>query len=117
MVEPVTCKEPLLRQREGEQRASLARPEHAGQEPLSPRAPAGRHGDVLPSVDAVGGRAAVVAAATLELPQQVPATGVERVELSGRFAGEDEAAARGQYRRAHRDVVGPAPPLLAGARI
>src|SRR4051812_4188773 len=41
----------LLRQREGEQRASLAGSEHPGQEPFRPRAPPGRHGDVLPSVD------------------------------------------------------------------
>src|SRR3954449_2013 len=89
-----------LRQREGEQRAPLARPEHPGQEPFRPRTPAGRHGDVLPSVDAVAARAAVVAAAALELPQLVSGARVERVELAGRLTGEDEAAARGQHRRA-----------------
>src|SRR3954452_24625915 len=106
-----------LRQREGEQRAPLARSEHSGQEPFRPRAPAGRHGEVLPSVDAVAGRAAVVAAAALELPQLVSRARVERVELAGRLAREDEVAARRQDRRAHRDVVAPAPALLAGARV
>jgi hypothetical protein len=53
----------------------VGRPEHAGQEPFGPSAPPDRHGDVLPSVDAVGRRAAVVAASTLELPQQLPGAG------------------------------------------
>src|SRR5215213_8532764 len=105
----------LLRQREGEQRAPLAGAEHPGQEPFRPRAPAGRHGDVLPSVDAVAARAAVVAAAALELPQLLSGGRVERVELAGRLAREHEIAARRQDRRAHRDVVAPAPPFLAGA--
>src|SRR3954468_11784665 len=87
-----------LRQREGEQRAPLARPEHPGQEPFRPRAPAGRHGDVLPSVDAVAARAAVVAAAALELPQLLSAARVERVELAGRLAREHEVAGRRQDR-------------------
>src|SRR3954471_23956134 len=106
-----------LRQREGEERASLARPEHSGQEALRPRAPAGRHGDVLPSVDAVAARAAVVAAAALELPQLLSRARIERVELAGRLAREHEVAARRQDRGAHRDVVAPAPALLAGARV
>src|SRR3954451_8337561 len=42
----------LLRQREGEQRAALTGPEHPGQEPFGPRAPPGRHRDVLAAVDA-----------------------------------------------------------------
>src|SRR3954451_19521478 len=82
----------LLRQREGEQRAPLAGPEHPGEEPFRPRAPAGRHGDVLPSVDAVAARAAVVAAAALELPQLLSGARVERVELAGRLAREHEVA-------------------------
>src|SRR5918998_6140145 len=105
----------LLRQREGEQRAALARSEHPGQEALGPGSPAGRHGDVLPSVDAVGRRAAVVAAAALELEQQVAAVGVEPVELAGWLASEHEAAARRQQGRTHRDVIRPAPALLARA--
>src|SRR3954471_7126375 len=60
-----------LREREGEQRAALAGPEHAGQEALGPGAPAGRHGDELPAVHLVGARARVVATAALELPEQV----------------------------------------------
>ena len=60
---------------------------------------------------------AVVAAAALELPQQVTAVGVPRVELAGGLPAEHEIAARGQQRRAHAGVVRPAPPLLAGARI
>src|SRR5215210_3291458 len=69
-----------LRFREGEDdhRAAVAGAEHAGEEPLGPPAPADRHGDVLPAVDAVGRRAAVVTTAALELPQQLPAAGVER---------------------------------------
>src|SRR3954447_26373985 len=106
-----------LRQREGEQRAALARPEHSGQEPFRPRAPAGRHGDVLPSVDAVAGRAAVVAAAALELPQLLAGGRVERVELAGRLARANEGVARREDRSAPRDVVAPAPALLAGARV
>src|SRR6266508_6788965 len=78
----------VLRQCESEQRAPVARAEHAGQEPLVPRAPARRHGDVLPPVDAVGARARVVAAAALELPQQLTRLGVERVELAARLAAE-----------------------------
>src|SRR3954468_20665804 len=84
----------VLRQREHEQRASLARPQHAGEEAFGPGAPARRHGDVLPTVDAVAGRARVVPAAALELPQQLTGLGVERVELPGRLAAEHEAAAR-----------------------
>src|SRR4051794_29472533 len=60
---PAKCES--LRQGEGDQRAPLAGAEHAGQEPLRPRAPARRHGDVLPAVDAVSARARVVAAAAL----------------------------------------------------
>src|SRR3954467_14642693 len=107
----------VLRQREREQRAALTGAELSGQEALGPRAPAGRHGDVLPAVDAVGARARVVAAAALELPEQVAALGVERVELTGGLSAEHEPAARRQQRRAHRDVVGPAPPLRAGPRV
>src|SRR3954468_9470523 len=107
----------LLRQREREQRAALTGPEHPGQEPFGPRAPPGRHRDVLATVDAVGGRAAVVAAPALELPQLVAGLGVERPVLARRLAAEDEAAARRQQRRAHRDVIAPAPALLAGPRV
>src|SRR3954447_9537463 len=94
----------LLRQREREQRAPLAGAEHAGQEALGPGAPAGRHGDELPAVHLVGARARVVTAAALELPQQVARLRVERVELTGGLAPEDEVAGRRQQRRAHRDV-------------
>src|SRR5215207_1608140 len=73
---------------EDEQRAAVAGTEHAGEEPLGPPAPANRHGDVLPSVDAVCHRAAVVAATALELPQLLPGAGVERDELSGGLPGE-----------------------------
>src|SRR5436190_14875313 len=107
----------LLRHREGEQRAAVGRPEHLGQEPLGPATPAARRDDVLPSVDGVGRRVAVVAAAALELPQQLSAVGVPRVELPSGLPAEHEVAARGQQRRAHAQVVGPAPPLLSGARI
>ena len=72
------------------------RPRACRQEALGPGAPSGRHGDVLPAVDAVARRAAVVAAAALELPQQLPGLGVERVELARGLAGEHEVAARGQ---------------------
>src|SRR3954464_5793636 len=115
----IQYREPLvsLRQREGEQRAPLARPEHPGQEPFRPRAPAGRHGDVLPSVDAVAGRAAVVAAAALELPQLLAGGRVEPGRLAGRLAREHEVVARREDRRAVRDGVAPAPALLAGARV
>src|SRR6266496_6324563 len=68
---------------EHDQRAAVAGAEHAGEEPLGPAAPAHRHGDVLPAVDHVGRRAAVVAAAALEVPQQLTGPGVERVELTG----------------------------------
>src|SRR5258706_10957767 len=83
----------LLRQREDEESVSMGRPEHPGQEALHPRSPPDRYGDVLPSVDAVGRRAAVVTASRLEVPQQFPGAGVERVELSRGFAGEHEVAA------------------------
>src|SRR3954453_11028868 len=104
----------VLRQREREQRAALAGAELPGQEALGPGAPAGRHGDELPAIDLVAARARVVAAAALELPEQVAALGVEGVELTRRLAAEHQAAARGQERRAHRDVVLPAPALRAG---
>src|SRR3954469_3636415 len=107
----------VLREREREQRAALAGAELSGQEALGPGAPAGRHGDELPAVDLVGARARVVAAAALELPEQVARLGVERVELTGRLAAEQEVAPGGQQRRAHRDVVLPAPPLGAGPRV
>src|SRR3954453_1897090 len=107
----------FLGQREDEQRAALAGAEHPGQEPLGPRAPAGRHGDVLPAVDAVAARAAVVAAAALELPEQLAGPGVEGVELTRGLAREHEVAARGQHRRAHRQVVAPAPRLGARPRV
>src|SRR5512133_1141267 len=107
----------LVRQREGEQRASVRGPEHLGQEPFGPAAPAARRDDVLLSVDAVRRGAAVVAAATLELEQQLTAVGVPPVELAGRLPAEHEVAARGQQRRAHTHLGGPAPPLLAGARV
>src|SRR3954453_5225065 len=103
----------VLRQREREQRAALTGAELSGQEALRPRAPAGRHGDELPAVDAVAARARVVAAAALELPEQVTAAGVERVELARRLAGEHDVATGRQDRRAHRDVVLPAPLLRA----
>src|SRR4051812_741512 len=105
----------LRRFREGEddQGASVPRAEHAGEEPLGPPAPADRHGDVLPAVDHVGGRVAVVAASALELPQLLPGAGVERVELPGGFTGEHQVTAGGQYRGAHREFVAPAPLLLA----
>src|SRR3954451_12783580 len=77
-----------FREGEDDQGASVPRAEHAGEEPLGPSAPTDRHGDVLPSVDHVGGRAAVVATSALELPQQLPGAGVERVELPGGFTGE-----------------------------
>src|SRR3954454_6566046 len=93
----------VLREREREQRAALAGPELPGQEALGPGAPAGRHGDVLPAVDAVGARARVVAAAALELPEQVAGVGVEGVELTRGLSAEDEPAARRQQGRAHRD--------------
>src|SRR3954451_11952683 len=104
----------VLRQREREQRAALTGAELSGQEALGPRAPAGRHGDELPAVDLVGARARVVAAAALELPEQVAAVRVEGVELTGRLAAEHEVPPGGQQQRAHRDVVLPAPLLGAG---
>src|SRR6185369_950701 len=105
---------PVLRLREGEdhQRASVPGPEHAGEEPLGPSAPADRHGDVLPAIDGVGRRAAVVTAPALELPQQLAGAGVERVELPGGLPGEHQVAAGGQRRRAHRELVAEAPLLL-----
>src|SRR5215207_352349 len=103
----------LFWQREDEEGVSGGRPEHAGQEPFGPSAPPDRHGDVLPSVDAVGSRAAVVAASALELPQQLPGAGVDRVELPRGFTGEHQIAARGERRRAHRKLVAPAPLLLS----
>src|SRR3954452_25529915 len=107
----------LLRQREGEQRAALTGPEHSGEEPFGPRAPPRWHCDVLATVHAVRARAAVVAAAALELPQLIARLGVDRPVLPGRLAAEHEAAAGRQQRRAHRDVIAPAPALLAGARV
>src|ERR671928_859039 len=104
----------LLREGEGEQAAALAGAEHAGQEAFGPGAPAGGPGDELRAVDAVGRGAAVVAAAALELPQVVAGLGVERVELAGGLAAEDEVAGGGQKRGAHRDLVAPAPPFGAG---
>src|SRR3954454_16179515 len=74
-----------LREGEDDQRAAVAGAEHPGEEPLGPPAPPDRDGDVLPAVDHVGRRAAVVAAAALELPEQLPGAGVERVELTRRF--------------------------------
>src|SRR3954470_6772913 len=71
----------LLGQGEDDQRASVAGAEHPRQEAFGPAAPADRHGDVLPAVHHVGRRAAVVAAAALELPQQLPRPGVEGVVL------------------------------------
>src|SRR3954452_15305832 len=97
----------LLRQREGEQRAALTGPEHPGQEPFGPRAPPGRHRDVLATVHAVRGRAAVVGVAALELPQLIAAFGLQRAVLALRLAAEDEPAASRQQRRAHRDVIAP----------
>src|SRR4051812_36433631 len=107
----------VLREREREQRAALASAELPGQEALGPGAPAGRHGDELPAVDLVGARARVVAAAALELPEQVAAVRVEGVELTRRLAAEHQATACGQERGAHRDVVLPPPPLGAGPRV
>src|SRR4051794_13638525 len=104
----------LLRQGEGEQGAALAGAEHAWQEAFGPGAPAGGRGDELLAVDAVGAGARVVAAAALELPQQFAGLGVQRVELAGGLAAEDQVAAGGQQRGAHRDVVAPAPLLAAG---
>src|SRR3954464_4911545 len=90
----------LRRFREGEddQGASVPRAEHAGEEPLGPPAPADRHGDVLPAVDHVGGRVAVVAASALELPQLLPGAGGERVELPGGFTGQHQFTAGDHYR-------------------
>src|SRR6266536_3621377 len=107
----------LLRQCEREERAAVRRPEHLGQEALGPAAPAARRDDVLPSVDAVARRAAVVAAAALELPEHLTAVRVPRVELPAGLAAEHEIAASGQQRRAHAQLAGPAPLLLSGTRI
>src|SRR5919205_2588616 len=107
----------LLREGEGKQAAALAGAEHAGQEAFGPGAPAGGHGDVLLAVDAVGAGAGVVAAAALELPEVVAGLGVEGVELAGGLAAEDEVAAGGQKRGAHRDVVAPAPALGPAAGV
>src|SRR5690242_15767139 len=107
----------VLGQREDEQRAPLAGTEHPGQEPLGPGAPARRHRDVLPAVDAVAARAAVVAAPALELVEQVTGLRVQGVELARRLAAEHESAAGRQQRGAHRDVVAPTPPLGAGPRV
>src|ERR1700761_5685902 len=73
-------------EREDEECVAVWCSEHAGEESLEPGAPSDRHGDVLPAVDAVGGGAAVVAAAGLELPQQFAGASIKRVELAGRFA-------------------------------
>src|SRR5215217_6921627 len=107
----------LFRQREDEESVSSGRPEHSRYEPFGPSAPPDRHGYVLSSVDAVGSWAAVVAASTLELPQMLPGARIECVELPRRLAGEHEVATRGQHRRAHRQVIAPAPHLLARGRI
>src|ERR671926_1095938 len=104
----------LLREAEGKYVCALAGADHAGQEAFGPGAPAGGHGDVLLAVDAVGAGAGVVVAAALELPEQVAGLGVERVELAGGLAAEDEVAGGGQKRGAHRDLVAPAPPFGAG---
>src|SRR4051794_22743746 len=102
-----------LRKGEDDQRAAVAGAQHAGEEPLGPSTPADRHGDVLPTVDAVGRRAAVVTTPALELPEQLPGAGVQRVELARRLAGEHQVATGSQHRRAHRELVAPAPLLLA----
>jgi hypothetical protein len=107
----------LFRQREDKESVSAWRPEHVGCEPFDPSAPPGRHGDVLPSVDAVGCWVVVVAASRLELPQQLAGLRIEGVELPRRFADEHEVAACGQHRRADRLVVAIPPPLLARGRI
>lgn len=60
---------PAERRRRGRLRGA---PDHAGQVPFDPSAPADRHGYVLPAVHAVGRRAAVVTASALELPQMLP---------------------------------------------
>src|SRR4051812_3043815 len=86
----------LLRQRECEQRASVGRAEHLGQEPLGPAAPPARREDVLPPVHTVGRRVAVVTAAALELEQQLTAVGVPCVELTGRLTAEHDVARGGQ---------------------
>src|SRR5690242_21874184 len=107
----------LFGQGEGEQGRPVRSAEHPGDEPFDPAAPSGRHGDVLPPADAVGTRAAVMAASALEAPQVLPGAGVERVEVPARLAGEHEVTRRDQYRRAHRDVRAPAPHLPAGGRV
>src|SRR5690606_33249934 len=91
-----------LGQGEHEQRVSLVTPEQPGEEALEPAAPPGRHGDVLPAVDLVRGRAAVVPAAALERPQLLAGLGVQGDELARRGALEDQAARRGQGGGAQR---------------
>src|SRR5258708_12014551 len=92
----------LFRQREDKESVSAWRPEHVGCEPFDPTAPPGRHGYVLPSVDAVGCLVAVVAASRLELPQHLAALRIEGVELPRPFADEPEGAAYGPHRPALR---------------
>src|SRR4029453_17061963 len=92
---------------------AVAGAEQSGDDALEPAAPAHRHRDVLLAVDAVSHRAAVVAAAALELPQLVAGAGVECDELTGRSAGEHQVAGRGDDRGRHRVVVAPSPLLLA----
>src|SRR5215217_399457 len=74
----------FLRQREAEESVSPWYAGHRRSEPFDPTAPADRHGYVLPSVDAVGRWAAVVAAPALELPQLLPGLRIECHELPRR---------------------------------
>src|SRR5437899_1464583 len=62
-------------------------------------AEAGEHGDVLPAVVGVGDRLGVDARAGLELPHLLTGRRIERDELAGLLAGEQEPAAGRQHRR------------------
>src|SRR5258708_35500235 len=107
----------LFGQREDKESVAAGRPEHVGCNPFAPTAPPGRHGYVLPSVDAVGCWVVVVAASRLELPQQLAGLRIEGVELPRRFADEHEVAACGPHRRPDRLVVPIPPPPLPRGRI
>src|ERR1700692_3918119 len=63
---------------------------------------AGRHHDVLLAADDIGRRRRVDAGAGLELPQYVAALGVIGLEPAVAFAGEDQAAGRGENAADHR---------------
>src|SRR3546814_11889019 len=59
---------------------------------LEPSAPAGWHRDELSAADAVGHRAAVDAAAGLELPELAAGARIERDELAGRERSEEHTS-------------------------